>query len=59
MEEIQTLNGHAGFVFTVKAIELGSYISGGDDKTVKVWKEQKCEQSIQLPAEVWTIQYDE
>lgn len=59
LEEVQKLTGHSGFVFAVKAFGLGSYISGGDDKTVKVWEEENCLQSIYLPAEVWTVSFDE
>ena len=33
---IETLTGHTGFVFDVKALSTGELISGGDDKTVKV-----------------------
>ena len=37
LEPIQTLLGHTAFVFAVKSMSLGFYISGGEDKTLKLW----------------------
>ena len=37
LEPIQTLLGHTAFVFSVKAMRLGFYASGGEDKTLKIW----------------------
>ncbi len=58
LEQIQNFIGHTAFVFSVKSICLGLYISGGDDRSVKVWRDQSCEQTIQLPASVWGLAFD-
>lgn len=46
-------------MFAVKALRLGCYVSGGEDKTLKVWGESSCVQDIQLPASIWSLSYDE
>ena len=38
LELVSTYSGHSAFIFSVKAKELGFYVSGGEDKTVKIWK---------------------
>lgn len=58
LELIQTFSGHSTFVFAVKAIKLGTYISGGEDKTLKIWGESQCIQDVHLPASVWSLNYD-
>ena len=58
MEEIQNFIGHTAFVFSVKSIRLGVYISGGDDRCVRIWKDQTCEQTIQIPGSIWQLSYD-
>jgi len=55
LELIQTLLGHTAFVFAVKALRLGLYVSGGEDRTLKVWADDHCQQDIHLPASVWSI----
>lgn len=34
------LKGHNGFVFSVAMLDSGELVSGGDDCTVKVWRDQ-------------------
>lgn len=51
--------GHTAFVFTVKALRLGCYVSGGEDKCLKVWEDDRCVQDVQLPASIWSITFDE
>jgi phospholipase A-2-activating protein len=55
LEHIQTLLGHTAFVFSVKALRLGLYLSGGEDRTLKVWADDHCLQDIHLPASVWSV----
>lgn len=59
LEPIQTMLGHTAFVFTVKALRLGLYASGGEDKCLKVWEDDHCVQDVQLPASIWSITFDE
>jgi phospholipase A-2-activating protein len=59
LEPIETLLGHTAFVFSVKALRLGFYASGGEDKTLKIWQENHVAQDIHLPGSVWSIAFDE
>lgn len=59
LEPIQTMLGHTAFVFTVKALRLGLYASGGEDKTLKLWEEDRCVQDVQYPCSIWSVTFDE
>ena len=50
LQLVQTLTGHTGFVFSVKSKQLGTYYSGGEDKALKIWNNEDCSQTIQLPS---------
>lgn len=58
LEEVQSFLGHTSFVFSVKSWELGHYCSGGDDKCLKIWDDEKNIQTIQFPASIWSIALD-
>lgn len=45
-------------MFSVKSIGFGLYISGGEDRSIKIWKDHICEQTIQLPASIWQLSFD-
>ena len=51
---VNTLMGHSGFVFTCCGLGL-DVISAGDDKTVKVWRESNCVDSIDHPNSIWDV----
>ena len=53
------MQGHTAFVFSSKAIQLGHYLSGGQDKCLKIWEGDKCVQDIQQPGSIWSITFDE
>lgn len=55
---LATYDGHQGFVFAIDTLETGEIVSGGDDCTVKVWKDGACKQSIQLPRTVWAVTHN-
>ena len=55
MEEIQTLTGHAAFVFSCKSNGLGNYFSGGEDKSIRIWSDSQNVQTIQCPASIWSL----
>lgn len=44
--QLMDYKGHNGFVFAVATLETGEVVSGGDDCTVKVWKDGVCKQTI-------------
>jgi phospholipase A-2-activating protein len=54
-ELISELTGHTGFVFTVHTLPNNIIISGSDDRTLKLWKDCICVQTVQFPATVWDI----
>ncbi|CEQ39924.1 SPOSA6832_01481, partial [Sporobolomyces salmonicolor] len=58
---VKVLNGHDSFVYSLAAIPDhlgGGLISGGEDRTVRVWRanDGECEQTIVVPAvSVWCV----
>mgnify|MGYP002622575587 CR=1 FL=1 len=58
-ELINTFLGHSAFVFSVTCTEDGRIISGSEDKTVKIWKDDECKQSISHPSTIWVTRVDE
>jgi len=50
--------GHSGFVFAIDTLETGEIVSGGDDCTVRLWKDGECKQAIQLPRTVWGLTHN-
>jgi phospholipase A-2-activating protein len=53
---VAELKGHTGFVFTVFSLPNNIIASGSDDKTVRIWKDCSCVQTIEFPATIWDIQ---
>ena len=39
---MQELKGHTGFVFSLCTLDSGEIVSGGDDCTVRVWRDGAC-----------------
>lgn len=58
LDEVQAFTSHTSFVFTVKALDIGHYYSGGDDKCLKIWNNEEVVQTIQFPASIWSIAID-
>lgn len=52
---LSEMKGHTGFVFAVCVLDSGEIVSGGDDKTVRVWRDGQCVQVITHPRTVWCI----
>ncbi len=38
-EEVNQFSGHTSFIFSVNYLSFGLYISGADDRNLKVWKD--------------------
>lgn len=55
---LMDFRGHQGFVFAVDCLETGEIVSGGDDCTVRVWKDGACKQTVQMPRTVWTVTHN-
>jgi len=55
---LNELYSHTAFVYCVKYNSItDEIISCGEDRTVKVWKDNECKQTISHPAvSVWCVQ---
>ncbi|PSN72479.1 PFU-domain-containing protein [Corynespora cassiicola Philippines] len=54
--QIQELHGHDNFIYSLAAFPDGKIASSGEDRTVRVWENQQCIQTITHPAiSVWTV----
>lgn len=54
---METFHGHTNFIYSISLLADGQgFVSSGEDRTVKVWKEGECKQTITLPAQsVWSV----
>lgn len=55
-ECIQQLDGHTSFVYSVDVLSTGEFVSAGEDRTVRIWKDGQNIQTLQQPCiSVWTV----
>jgi phospholipase A-2-activating protein len=48
--------GHESFIYSLATLPSGELVSSGEDRTVRVWKGDKCIQTITHPAiSVWSV----
>ncbi|KAI0949929.1 hypothetical protein AcV7_008555 [Taiwanofungus camphoratus] len=53
---VYTLSGHTSFVYSLSVLPSGDIVSGGEDRTVRVWRDGECLQTIVHPAiSVWSV----
>ncbi|KAG8835227.1 hypothetical protein FRC17_004789 [Serendipita sp. 399] len=53
---VYTLVGHTSFVYSLSILPTGELVSSGEDRSVRVWKDGECSQTIVHPAiSVWTV----
>ncbi|TFY60426.1 hypothetical protein EVJ58_g5154 [Rhodofomes roseus] len=53
---VHTLSGHTSFVYSISVLENGDIVSGGEDRTVRIWRDGECSQTIVHPAiSVWSV----
>ena len=52
-----TYYGHTNFVYSLAVLPDGNnFVSGGEDRTLRVWKEGECVQTITHPTQsVWSV----
>jgi phospholipase A-2-activating protein len=53
---IAELHGHENFIYSLAALPSGELVSSSEDRTVRVWNNGQCVQTITHPAiSVWTV----
>ena len=53
----QQFQAHTSFVYSLALLPNGlDFVSSGEDRTIRVWREGKCHQTLTLPAQsVWCV----
>lgn len=46
---IHTLSGHTSFIYSLAVLPSGDLISGGEDRSVRVWRDGVCAQTPSAP----------
>lgn len=55
-ELISELHGHEAFIYSLAVLPDGRFVSSGEDRTVRIWRDSSCVQTITLPAvSVWSV----
>ena len=55
-QQVGELHGHDSFVYCLTSLPSGELLSSGEDRTVKVWRDSECIQTITHPAiSVWAV----
>jgi len=53
---VYTLSGHTSFVYSLTVLPNGDIASAGEDRTVRIWHNDECVQTIVHPAiSVWSV----
>ncbi|APA07908.1 hypothetical protein SS1G_00477 [Sclerotinia sclerotiorum 1980 UF-70] len=54
--QVAELHGHENFIYSIASTPSGEIISSGEDRTLRVWKDGQCIQTITHPAiSVWGV----
>ncbi|KAF2014453.1 phospholipase A-2-activating protein [Aaosphaeria arxii CBS 175.79] len=54
--QVAQLQGHDNFIYSLAVLPNGQLVSAGEDRTVRIWNNQQCIQTITHPAiSVWTV----
>ena len=55
-EQILELHGHTSFIYSISALPNGEIVSAGEDRSIKIWQNGECIQTITLPAiSIWSV----
>ncbi|RKP34726.1 WD40-repeat-containing domain protein, partial [Dimargaris cristalligena] len=53
---LQVLSDHTSFVYTMCLLPTGELVSGGEDRSIKIWSDGQCVQTFVLPAQsIWSV----
>lgn len=54
--QVRELQGHENFIYSLAAFPDGQLVSSSEDRTVRIWKDNQCIQTITHPAiSVWSV----
>jgi len=54
--QVGQLAGHESFIYSLASLPTGEIVSSGEDRTVRIWKNDQCIQTITHPAiSVWSV----
>ncbi|CAK4034959.1 related to phospholipase a-2-activating [Lecanosticta acicola] len=55
-QQMGELHGHTAYIYSLAIIPNGDIVSSSEDRTVRVWRDGKCIQTITHPAiSIWTV----
>jgi phospholipase A-2-activating protein len=55
-KQVAELHGHENFIYSLAVLPSGGLVSAGEDRTLRVWENNECVQTITHPAiSVWTV----
>ena len=55
-KQVAELHGHENFIYSLAVLPNGGIVSAGEDRTVRIWENNQCIQTITHPAiSVWTV----
>lgn len=55
-KQVGELLGHESFIYSITSLQSGELVSSGEDRTVRIWKDGACIQTITHPAiSVWAV----
>ena len=53
---VTALHGHESFIYSLAILPTGEIVSSGEDRSVRIWRNNECIQVITLPAiSVWSV----
>lgn len=54
--QVAELDGHTAYIYSLAILPDGDIVSSSEDRTVKVWRNNQCIQTITHPAiSIWTV----